>query len=285
MSSFFAMVDLTVYINDCYSSDECWIHFYAVLCGAIRKFVPKRHIPKSTSSVIKNKIKNSKKIFYNKSIRKKLGKKAALWRKYNKNRSAANKVAYAEISRSCKNLQDQYAKDIERKVVAAGDLGTFYRYVNSKLSSRSGVAPLCTGDNTYITDTKSQANLLNTYFGSVCTSDNGIVPVCDAPAPVAPLLTNVKFTHKKIFHIMSNLKKSFAAGPDGLPPFFFKKMARSLAYPVAELCTLFFSKTAPCHVYGKQPSSHLYSKKVGLAPLKTIDQSLSRVCSARYLNL
>ena len=170
-----------------------------------------------------------------------------MWRKYNKNRSAANKVAYAEISRSCKNLQDQYAKDIERKVVAAGDLGTFYRYVNSKLSSRSGVAPLCTGDNTYITDTKSQANLLNTYFGSVCTSDNGIVPVCDVPAPVAPLLTNGKFTHKKIFHIMSNFKKSFAAGPDGLPPFFFKKMARSLAYPVAELCTLFFKNCSlPC---------------------------------------
>ena len=78
MSSFFATVDWTVYINDCYSSDECWINFYVVLCGAIQKFVPKRHIPNFTNSVIKNKIKLSKKKFYNKLIRKKLSKKAAL---------------------------------------------------------------------------------------------------------------------------------------------------------------------------------------------------------------
>ena len=39
---------------------------------------------------------------------------------------------------------------------------------------------------------------------------------------------------------MSKLKNSLAAGPDGLPPLFFQKMARCLAAPVSALCTQFF---------------------------------------------
>jgi len=49
-------------------------------------------------------------------------------------------------------------------------------------------------------------------------------------------LSVIDFTPDRLYNIMSKLKNSLAAGPDGLPPLFFKKLASCLANP---LCVLF----------------------------------------------
>jgi hypothetical protein len=110
------------------------------------------------------------------------------------------------VSKNCKYLQEQHAIESESKILASGDLGTFYRYVNSKLSSKSGIAPLCAGENKYLSDAKSQADYFNKYFGSVCIADDGNVPACKRSVPPDLSLTDVKFTCTNTCKVMLKLK-------------------------------------------------------------------------------
>jgi len=54
-------------------------------------------------------------------------------------------------------------------------LGAFYKYINKKLNGSNGIAPLKDKNGTLMTDNHSKAELLNEYFSSVFTCDNGII--------------------------------------------------------------------------------------------------------------
>ena len=54
-------------------------------------------------------------------------------------------------------------------------MGTFYRFVNGKLSCKSGVGPLKTPSGEMIVD-DGKAELLSNYFASVFTVDDGNLP-------------------------------------------------------------------------------------------------------------
>ena len=58
-------------------------------------------------------------------------------------------------------------------------LGSFYKHINNRLSCRTGVGALRSDDGTVITTDTSKAELLNDYFSSTCTRDNGVLPAFD----------------------------------------------------------------------------------------------------------
>jgi hypothetical protein len=62
----------------------------------------------------------------------------------------------------------------ENKLVDSGNLGAFYKYVNKKLNGSNGIAPLCGVDGNLAVTDYDKAALLNNYFCSVFTADNGI---------------------------------------------------------------------------------------------------------------
>ena len=57
-------------------------------------------------------------------------------------------------------------------------MGKFYCYINSKLSCKSGIAPLLDNNGKFVFDNIEKANLLNNYFASVGTVDNNVVTEC-----------------------------------------------------------------------------------------------------------
>ena len=61
-------------------------------------------------------------------------------------------------------------------IINSANLGRFYRYVNGKLSCKSGVGPLMSGSNKVTVSVVEKAELLNNYFSSVFTIDNGVFP-------------------------------------------------------------------------------------------------------------
>ena len=143
------------------------------------------------------------------------------------------------MAKLCKNSVYAHSCDLEKKVLAAGDLGAFYRFVNSKLSCRTGIAPLMDVNGDYVLDNEAKANLLNSYFAKVCVHDNSIVPllrntVCNDS------LSEVNFSSSTLMKLMSNQKSSLPAGPDGLPPLFYKKMASCLAGPCSKIYDAIF---------------------------------------------
>jgi hypothetical protein len=133
-------------------------------------------------------------------------KKTALWRKYRKNRTYINKANYKKLSITCKWQVKNFHRNNENRILASGDLGTFYKYVNSKLSCKSGVGPLSLGGGTFAFDNLAKANLLNDYFASVCVKDNNIMPDCNIIDSNA-LLTNVKYTSVVVYQILRNQKE------------------------------------------------------------------------------
>jgi len=76
----------------------------------------------------------------------------------------------------CKKLIYDLNKQVEQSIINSANFGSFYRYVNGRLSCKSGVGPLKTGAGEVIVSDVEKAEVLNKYFTSVFTVDNGIFP-------------------------------------------------------------------------------------------------------------
>ena len=69
----------------------------------------------------------------------------------------------------------RYNAKSEEKLISSSNLGTFYRFISSKLNSVTSAAPLVNSISDIIVFTGvEKANLLNEHFASVFASDNGL---------------------------------------------------------------------------------------------------------------
>jgi len=92
----------------------------------------------------------------------------------------------------------------------------FYRFVNKKMSCKSGVGTLFDpkSNKTVLTD-QWKATLLNDYFTSVGVKDNiKTLNTCRNIADGAEL-DSIDFTPEKLLKVMRNVKQNSAPGPDG----------------------------------------------------------------------
>ena len=85
-------------------------------------------------------------------------------------------IKYKVIANKCITELHNYVSKVENDLIANGNQGSFYRYVNHKTSVKSGVAPLQDTAGVTLTSDLSKANALNDYFASVHITDNGSLP-------------------------------------------------------------------------------------------------------------
>ena len=204
-----------------------WTAFKNVIWPIIDCYVPKKVIPQNKKYKVRQ---------YPKHIRNLLTRKSAIWRTLKNNRTPETKLKYHTISKKCKLAIQSFDAERERKLLENNNLGAFYKFVNKKLSSSTGIAPLKNTSGILLTEDADKANLLNSYFQSVFTHDNGNIP----PFPSrfsAPLhhttINDVHITPQIISRIVQKLKPHSSAGPDRLPPIFFLKTKLSLSSPLA----------------------------------------------------
>ena len=128
----------------------------------------------------------------------------------------------------------------EERLLKTNNLGAFYKFINNKLSSRSSIAPLVDPDGKILTSDLDKATLMNRYFESVFTTDNGNLPSFASrfDSPSHPTLDSCQFSPESVSRQLGKLKSNSAAGVDALPAIFFKKTAPVLSFP---LCILFQS--------------------------------------------
>jgi len=69
---------------------------------------------------------------------------------------------------------------IERRVINNNNVGAFYRFVNARTCDRTGIGPLRGSDGQTVVNDKEKANVLNSFFGSVCSVDDGSKPSVSA---------------------------------------------------------------------------------------------------------
>lgn len=148
--------------------NACWESFIAILNQGIDLFVPvKIFDPKLTC-----KQKKLLPLF----VRQLYRKKNAAWRLYKKYKSPTLHAKYKTACDKCKNAYNKFILAKENALIENGNLGSFYRYVNSKIVCKSGVSVLKSSDGEFVYDDATKAKLLNDFYSSVFVVDNGVLP-------------------------------------------------------------------------------------------------------------
>ena len=127
--------------------------------------------------------------------------------------------------------------ELERRIVQANDLETFYRFVNKRVSNRSTIGAIIADSGNILTDNCEKANAFNNYFSSVGVLDNGFIPSCKNGTSVwlSDVLDCVVFSESDVINSINKLKGNLSAGTDGLPAMLFKKLKYHLSVQLTML--------------------------------------------------
>ena len=217
-----------------FTANDLWSVFCSVINGAIDLFVPYKFVSVRTGM---------KKRRYSKYIRKLINRKHAAWKHMKHYPDNANsKTKYNQISAECRSAVRRYECWLESKIIDRNDIGAFYRFVNSKSSCRSGVGTLIGPDGEVATRDKNKADLLNSYFASVCIVDDGFRPHTELTSEVSNI-SDVIFTEANVLKAARRIKsKSKLSGdPDGYPVILLHKLRSVLCGPLALFYNSFMS--------------------------------------------
>ena len=205
--------------------ESIWSNFKAIIWPIIDLYVPKILVPHH---------KKYNPRHYPKNIRVMINRKAAIWRVMKTTNNPALKQKYTRLASEIKKLITALDIEREEKIIKANNLGSFFKFVNGKLSSNDGIAPLFDESGNLIMSDNGKANILNDYFKSVFTIDDGVLPQFPSRfRHTIDTINDVDINPEIICRIIKNLKSNSAAGPDGLPAVFFQNTSNAISFPLA----------------------------------------------------
>ena len=87
-----------------------------------------------------------------------------------------------------------------------------------------------------LTTDGDKAKILSEYLASVYTIDNGITPPFQSRlSPDTIGINDIPISSLRVKKILSKLKSNSAAGPDQLPPIFYRNTASAIDFPLSVL--------------------------------------------------
>jgi hypothetical protein len=229
-----AFIDWPGVFSQCATVSDFSDAFYSVVYDCISKFVPLFHF--GDHDIRKNKH------MYPVYIQKLLTKKNNAWHLYKRFRTEACHSKYNRIAAQCRDAVNLNVQKREETVIEKGNLGRFFRYANSKFCSKTNVGPLKMPDGTLTIDPDQKASVLNDYFSSVFTVDNGINCSVDAVVDDEGF-SHVYFTPLTVRKAIKKLKVGSAGVPDGVPPIFLKNCSDNIYQPLSFIYQMFFDSS------------------------------------------
>ena len=156
-NEFLRIIDWSDVYSNVRDGDQRWSIFSSILNNAILQFAPTsiKHVRKSAACT------------YPIHIRKLMSKKSLLWKKAKKFNTKQLHDSYRVCAHDVRKAIHAHTYKLESNLIESSNVGSFYRYVNRKLSSRSGVGCLMLADGNLTNDRREKAELLNNYFSSV----------------------------------------------------------------------------------------------------------------------
>jgi len=231
--------------NVCFSdsADDVWKKFVEPLNIAFESFIP-------VKSTITRGNTPSKQIKYHPPhIRRAIKLKSACWKAYRLSPIDTNLNTYKRQAAIVKKLLFDYEKQKELELINRNNLGGFYRFLNNKLSCKSGVGPLRIQSGSLVTEDSTKAEVLNDYFCSVFTKDDGVLPIFPKRVTTNVSIGTIDFSPQAVLKALKSIKRvSNACDPDGYTTNAVKKLMYSLVSPLCVLFKFIFS-------YGKIPAA------------------------------
>ena len=248
MISIMKDIDWSFLCQNSLSVEMFWSKISNVLHSCIAQFVPRRY-------------QSRKPFSYPMHIRRLLGLKK-LW--YSK-----DKVRYKHFATKYDMAVKDFILSQENNVLKKKSLSSFYSYVNSKLTTSQCIPPLIDSNDNLAVSNHDKCTVLNDYFASVFTADDGLLPEFVPRLSENKSLNCVLFPFDKVLKTLKSLPSKCSKTPDGFPAFFLKSLAPTIAFPLSLLFEMSMStghiplvwKTAfVCPVFKKgsrkQPSNY-----------------------------
>ncbi|MCG8431179.1 MAG: hypothetical protein MJA29_08390, partial [Candidatus Omnitrophica bacterium] len=179
-------------------------------------------------------------------------KKLKLWHKYKNVRSKENYKEYLKVAKEAKKFSYDDIKNREIQILKNANINAFYSYVNSKLISKNAIPPLYKDGRKYESP-ETKANLFQSHFSSVFTTDDGILPYMQNFTN--SILENVEISEEIVLMSLKKLPSKSSSGPDHIPSIFLKNTAQAIDKPL----TVIFNKSFQT---GIVPSDWLDAKVV-----------------------
>ncbi len=212
--------------SKCVTIDDYWLTLRAVLDELVDKFVPVQTKHRETGA-------RCHRPRLPKPVRRLVLQKRKAWRCWKRQPTPQLKADFAMASRRCRAAIRQHTAAFENRLLAAGSR-KFYRFASGQLHPQSDAIKLhngaeLTGEPSVI------CNLLKHEFAKNFESTRSNVSA-DAPnltcSSTSPRMSSVNVDVHTVRLILSQLQDS-AAGPDGLPAVFYKRLAYWLAVPLS----------------------------------------------------
>lgn len=212
--------------------DTLWSAFCSILNVGIQLYVPT--FTKNFSTVQKNVKKIPQK------IRELQSCKLKAWRRHRADPLNSSLLeTYKNFAKQCKREKKLHEIKNEKAILDSNNLGTFYNFVNKKMSHSNKMSVLKDSDGIPVTNDRDKAELLNRYFESVYTDDNGKLPNCETQN--APEITTVSFTAESIYATIKKIKSKLTIDPEGYSPYLLKQLVAALSSPLSLIFGTFMS--------------------------------------------
>ena len=232
--------------------NDLWNRLSSVLNTGIEYFTPIKKI---------NQLSRKHGKIYPLFIRQLMRKKRSIWRLYKQNRTENLKAKYDKIKKKCMNAVYAFVKQREDRIVDSGNLGMLYKYVNGKLTCKSGIGILKKADGSLIHEDQPKADFLNSYFSSVFVQDDE--KKCHLSRRTNAQLTDISFTPDVVKKHLKKLKTFTSPGPDGVPARLLKELASTISFPLSYLFSESFRKAKIPDIWRAAIVSPIFKK--GLA--------------------
>ena len=228
LCNYLSSVNWLSVFQDCAVTQQYWDLFFQIVLYGIDTYVPRF---KRTKHTVAPKL-------YPRHVRKLFSKKRHCWKLYRQFKTHSLHSKYKAISKRCTDAIKDCVVAHENELVSDGRLGKFYRYVNNKLNGSNGIAPLKDSNGVLMYSDADKAVLLNSYFSSIFTVDNGVIDSQRLPPKVGTFMPPVFFTPPLVVKYIKQLKSNGSPGPDGIPAEFYKVCSNLVSFPLSQIFNL-----------------------------------------------
>ena len=169
-----------------------------------------------------------------KHIRVLLKEKLLLYKKFKVDRSLKEQLKLKE--KEYEKAVNKWHDDLESNMCVNPSSRKFYDFVNRKLKSHHSIPPMRDSENKIFVTDVEKADLFNTCFQKVFTSDN----CCPLNKELKTLtkMDDFLITEKDIISAVLRMKDKISRTPEGIPMYFIKRVIKSIVKP---LCFIFNS--------------------------------------------
>ena len=199
-----------------------WNSFSNYIMLLIKRFTPLRS----------SKVKLPQKNYFPLEIKQLIHLKNTAWFIYKKFKRDCDKTTFRNLAKLVRKRVANFRRVREERILRSASAKQFYAYARECFGSNKQSYPILDVHKDSFSNDVDEANALNSFFHSVYSPDNNILP--DFPSRTNANKSLPSFTSGEVRLALLEVKKSNACGPDGCPSLFLS-MFPELFLPLANL--------------------------------------------------